>query len=193
MLISRRHAGLAALALIAGCGQGAKDPGPLTFSGVEPIRLAVGSVEVVPEAAPPAGGFISKRRSDELQAATESFLRQRVVAGGGLDGARVTIEEASIVERAREEVTGGLAGVFTREPLADFIASLGLRVAILDDAGLETVYTRSRVEVRRPILEGTGVLERDTLARELSRDLIEASSQSLQAAIEEDLANYIAL
>lgn len=178
------------LFLVGGCSGGAKDPGPLTFSQTPAIPLAVQGVEIEQPPTPaPAGNFIDKQRTDALLAATRDMLRARFRPAGGADWGKVTIEEASLIERPREKM-GGVAGAFTREPASSIDGKLAVRVGIVDGLGLEKAYARAVVQRSRPVLEGTKVIDRDTIARALIKDLLDDLSRSLESSVEENLAAF---
>ena len=115
-----------------------------------PIRLAVGSIEVASAAQYPAGmGFIARRRSEQLSQDAQAFLRSRLVAAGGSDFARATVEEASLVEQARPTNEGVIASA--TEPNWEMVGVLALKVAIVDGLGIEQSFASSRVEIKRTI------------------------------------------
>ena len=106
-----------------------------------PIRLSVGSVEVTSVAQLPANmNFIGRRRSEALAQEAQTFLRSHIVAEGGADFARATVEEASIIERAR--ATEG--GVLSTEPTWEMVGVLALKVAVVDGLGIEQSFASSQ-------------------------------------------------
>lgn len=182
---------LAALVLIGGCTQGAKDPGPLTFADVPPIRLGVHgiTVEEPQPGAVPAGNFIDRQRTEILLQATRDYLQTALQATGGADWGKAVIEEAVLVERPRE-LRGGITGALTREPARDLVGILAVRVAAVDGLGIEKAYARARVEMKRSVLEGTKVIARDQLARSLIKDMLDQMNTLLRSSIEENLSGY---
>ena len=78
-----------------------KDPGAFDAGQYPPIRLTVASIEVASAAQYPADlNFIARRRSEQLAQDAQAFLRSRLVAAGGADFARATVEEATLIEGA---------------------------------------------------------------------------------------------
>jgi hypothetical protein len=167
------------------------DPGPLNPAVGPVIGLAVErlDVESPPAVAPVGGTFIDQRRSKELRAAGDAFLRSRLQAAGGSEWAKAVVEEASLVE-ASLPVAGGFLGTFKREPAYELRGALGARVAIVDGLGVETAFASARVERRRTVLERTSVMERDREAQVLTRSLLDDLSKSLQQSIDENLPGY---
>ena len=153
-----------------------------------PIRLAVGSIEVASAAQYPAGmGFIARRRSEQLSQDAQAFLRSRLVAAGGSDFARATVEEASLVERARPTNEGVIASA--TEPNWEMVGVLALKVAIVDGLGIEQSFASSRVEIKRTISQRASVEAKDNFARTITADLITASSRELETSIDQNLAD----
>ncbi len=153
-----------------------------------PIRLAVGSIEVASVAQYPAGmGFIARRRSEQLAQDAQSFLRSRLVAAGGSDFARATVEEATLVEQARPTNEGVIASA--TEPNWEMAGVLALKVAVVDGLGIEQSYASSRVEIKRTISQRASVEAKDDFARTIINDLIAASSTQLEASIDQNLAD----
>ena len=151
-----------------------------------PIRMSVGSVEVTSVAQLPANmNFIGRRRSEALAQEAQTFLRSHIVAEGGADFARATVEEASIIERAR--ATEG--GVLSTEPTWEMVGVLALKVAVVDGLGIEQSFASSRVEIKRALSPRTSVEGKDTFARTLSNDLIQAANAELDKSIEQNLAD----
>jgi hypothetical protein len=172
------------LLLLAACSSG-EEPEPLNFARMPAIRLAVQQVEVGSEAQYPANmNFIGRRRSEDLAAETEGFLRARLQAAGGSDFAKATVQEASLIERARE--TGG--GMLSTEPTWEMVGALGVKVAIVDGLGIEQSYASSRVEIKRSLSPRASVEAKDNFARTLTKDLIEATSRELEQSINQNLA-----
>ena len=173
-----RKAAALILALGACTPTGVEPPPPFDPSAYPPIRLAVGSVDVSSVAQFPAGmNFIARRRSELLAQDAQTFLRSRVVAAGGSDFARATVEEASLVEQRRLTDPGVVA------------AATQPKVAIVDGLGIEQGFASSRVEIKRSISERASVEAKDDFARQIINDLIAASSTQLEQSINQNLAD----
>ena len=124
---------------------------------------------------------------EQLSQDAQAFLRSRLVAAGGRDFARATVEEASLVERARPTNEGVVASA--TEPNWEMVGVLALKVAIVDGLGIEQSFASSRVEIKRTISERAGVEAKDNFARTITADLIAASSRGLETSIDQDLAD----
>jgi hypothetical protein len=187
-----RRAALAAAAipllLAAGCTT-APEPGAPSFGGRPPIRLAVGSVDVQSQVQSLPLQFIDARRTDRLVAATTDYLKQRIQAAGGSGTARAVIEQASLLEL--RAAPSGIAGAITGGPV-QLAGTLAVRVAVVDGAGVEKAYARAKVDLKRPVPEGSSVVQRDRLTRALMNDLIETLDQSLRGTVKENLGAYLA-
>jgi hypothetical protein len=174
------------LLMLAACTPSNQKPPAAAPSAAPPIRLAVGSVEVSSAAQYPANmNFIGRRRSEALAQEAVTFMRTQLVAEGGADVARATVQEASIIERGR--ATEG--GVLSTEPTWEMVGVLALKVAIVDGLGIEQSFASSKVEIKRSLSPRTGVEAKDAFARTLSNDLIEAAGRELEQSIDQNLAD----
>lgn len=176
-------------ALLAGCTpSNITSPPPFDPAQYPPIRLAVGSIDVSSVATYPASmGFIARRRSEQLSQDAQAFLRSRLVAAGGSDFARATVEEATLVEQPRPVDRGVIAAA--TQPNWEMAGVLALKVAIVDGLGIEQGYASSRVEIKRSISERAGVEAKDDFAHTIINDLIAASSTELENSINQNLAD----
>jgi hypothetical protein len=181
-------AGSAALILLlaaASCSPG-EEPPPLDVAAMSPIRLGVQSIDVESRAQYPANmNFVARRRSEQLAQEAQAFLRSRLQAGGGTEFARATVEEASIVERARPSE----GGVLSTEPTWEMVGVLGTKVAVLDGLGIEDGYASSRVEIKRSLSPRTSVEGKNNFTRTLINDLVEANGRELEQSIAQNLAD----
>jgi hypothetical protein len=180
-----RSAALILLLPAASCSPG-EEPPPLDAAAMPPIRLGVQSIDVESRAQYPANmNFVARRRSEQLAQDAQAFLRSRLQAAGGTEFARATVEEASIVERARP--TQG--GVLSTEPTWEMVGVLGTKVAVLDGLGIEDGYASSRVKIARSLSPRTSVEGKDNFTRALINDLVEANGRELEQSIAQNLAD----
>jgi hypothetical protein len=183
------HAARVALGvfLLLGACTSTPEPEPFQPGRLPAIRLAVQGIEVGSQAEPPANMiFIARRWSEDLAAEAQAFLRARLQAAGGTEFAKATVEQASIIERARE--TSG--GTFSMEPTWEMVGSLAAKVAIVDGLGIEHSSASSRVEFRRSLSPRASVAEKDAFVRTLTKDLLEATSRELETSINQHLAAF---
>jgi hypothetical protein len=177
---------LLALLLLGACGS-SEPPPVLDLAQLPAIRLNAQAVEFENRAQVPANiNFIGRRWSQQLAGDAESYLRARVQAAGGSEFARATVEEATLIERARE--TSG--GLLSTEPTWELVGALASRVAVVDGLGIENGFATARVEIRRSISERASVETKDLAVRELSRDLVAAMSRELDKSVRQNLASY---
>lgn len=177
---------LTALLLLAGCTT-AEEPPQLDTAQLPSIRLAVQGVEVESRAQqPPNMNFIGRRRSEQLATAAQDYLRGQVQAAGGADFARATVEEASLIERARE--TSG--GMLSTEPSWEMAGALAMRIAVVDGLGIENGFASSRVQISRSLSPRAGVETKDNFARQLINDLVSAGSRELVRSVDQNLASH---
>jgi hypothetical protein len=175
------------LLVAAGACSSTPEPPPLNVAQLPAIRLAVQSVEVENRAQQPANmNFIARRRSEQLAADAQIYLRERVQAAGGSEFARATVEEASLIERAR--ATSG--GTFSTEPSWEMVGVLAIKVAVVDGLGIENAFATSRVQIARALSPRTSVESKDNFARQLTNDLLAATSRELDKSVQQNLSSY---
>ena len=181
-----RSAALLLLLAAAGssCSPG-EEPPPLDLAAMPATRLAVQSIDIGSRAQYPANmNFVARRRSEQLAEDAQAFLRSRLQATGGTEFARATVEEASIIERARP-TTGGL---LSTKPIWEMVGVLGTKVAVLDGLGIEDSFASARVEIQRSLSPRTSVEGKDNFTRGLINDLVEANGRELERSIGQNLA-----
>lgn len=176
-----------ALLLLAACASPPEAP-PLNVAELPAVRLSVQSVEVESRAPVPADvNFIERRRSEQLAADAQAYLRDRVQAVGGTEFARATVEEASLVERDRPDA----GGLFSGQPDREMVGVLAVKVAVVDGLGIESAFASSRVQISRGLPARAGVEAEDAFARQLTNDLLAATSRELERSVEQNLGNYL--
>ena len=182
-----RGAAAALFASLAACTPtNTTNPPAFDAAAYPAIHLAVESVEVASAAQYPAGmGFIARRRSEQLAQDAQAFLRARLVAAGGDEFARATVEEASLVEQARPTNEGSIASATELD--WEIVGVLALKVVIVDELGIEQSFANSRVEIKRNISEHTSVEAKETFAQQNMNYLIAASSTELQTSIKQNI------
>lgn len=180
---------LVATAGLAGCTRTPEQP-PLRFDQVPPLRLAVASFTTEERMEPVAMGFIDRRRSDQLINVTREYLSAKIEAAGGLDQGRGIVEEATIIERPLP-TSGGLASRLNPlGPGLEMLGTLAVRVAVVDEFGIDKGFARARYELKRSIRAGASVIERDRLATVLAQDLVKAIDEGLTQSVAQNLGGY---
>ena len=175
--------------IVACTGPQPEEIGP-TISQNPPIRFAV--VEVVLEnevSVSTEQEYFARRRNERLIERTEEFLNQRFEAAGGVGWARILINEATLDE-IPQETTGGVQGTFTRESDRIIDAKLGVRVAIMDEFGVEQAFADARVERQRGVLQRTSVVTREAEVDRVIADLLKQLDDALTRAVDENLNQF---
>jgi hypothetical protein len=180
------------LLALGACGGTAQPEPEVQTLQWRPVRLAVNSIEIVDNSViEPDADFITRRRVDELRTAVREYLANRYVAAGGDQVARMSIEEARLVEQP-VPTTEGFGGIFRSETDARLDGALAVQVTIVDLLGLEQGYGQARVTGNRSMNESMSVIERDGVAKTLMGNMVDEMDQSLRKVIEQYLGDYIA-
>jgi hypothetical protein len=181
------------IGLLGGCAGDYQtfDPPPLDFSDRQPLTLAVDRVMVDsvyrPAGAPP---YVDHALPLTPEAATRALLEQRLRAVGGADRLQAVILDASVQEEALE-TTSGVRGWLTTESAARLEGRLEVRVDRLDPAGMVVRTISTAVARTRAIPEGVGFAERQRIAYELVRDLVDDLDAGLSANVRDSFAELL--
>jgi hypothetical protein len=181
------------IGLLGGCAGDYRtfDPPPLDFSDRQPLDLAVERV-AIDSVYRPAGAapYVDHMLPLTPEAATRALLEQRLRAVGGTDRLQAVILDASVREEALETASG-MRGYLTTEPAARLEGRLKVRVDRLDPAGMVVRSISTAVVRTRAIPEGVAYAERQRIAYELVRELVDDLDAGLTANVRESYAELV--
>ena len=181
------------IGLLGGCARQYQsfEPPPLDFSDRPALQLAVERI-TIDNVALAAG---APRAADGMlpltpEAATRALLEHRLRAVGGPDRLQAVILDASVKEEALE-TSSGVRGFLTTEAAARLDGRIKVRVDQVDPAGTVLGSISTTVERTRAIPEGVGYAERQRIAYELVRDLVDDLDVGLTANIRESFPQLV--
>lgn len=180
---------IVAMALLGACATEYEtfEPPPLDFSDRQPLSFLVDRVAIDsiyrPAASSPALPLTP-------EAATRALLEQRLRAVGGTDRLQAVILDASVEEEALE-TTSGVRGYLTTETAARLHGRLKVRVDRLDPTGTVVGSVSTAVARSRGIPEGVGYAERQRIAYELVRELVDDLDAGLTANLRESFTALV--
>jgi hypothetical protein len=181
------------IGLLGGCAGDYRtfDPPPLDFSDRQPLDLAVERV-AIDSVYRPAGAapYVDHMLPLTPEAATRALLEQRLRAVGGTDRLQAVILDASVREEALETASG-MRGYLTTESAARLEGRLKVRVDRLDPAGMVVRSISTAVVRTRAIPEGVAYAERQRIAYELVRELVDDLDAGLTANVRESYAELV--
>jgi hypothetical protein len=181
------------IGLLGGCAGDYRtfDPPPLDFSDRQPLDLAAERV-AIDSVYRPAGAapYVDHMLPLTPEAATRALLEQRLRAVGGTDRLQAVILDASVREEALETASG-MRGYLTTEPAARLEGRLKVRVDRLDPAGMVVRSISTAVVRTRAIPEGVAYAERQRIAYELVRELVDDLDAGLTANVRESYAELV--
>lgn len=183
-----------ALALALGaCATSSAPPPPADpLAGIPEQHLAVSYIDVS-EAFPAATGtFIDRRHSQDLQAATRSYLTTRLAAAGGPSSARATILDAVVAEE-RRPAASPLGAPFRNTPDATLKGRVEVKVSIVGSGGTELGFASAKVERARSLPNVSTVPERERLAQDMIREMVVELDKALTSSIQQNLGTYLKL
>ena len=181
------------IGLLGGCASDYQSfaPPPLDFSDRQPLDLAVDRV-MIDSADRRAGAPPHVDRTLPLTpaAATRALLQRRLRAVGGTDRLHAVILDASVREEALE-TTSGVRGWLTTEAAVRLEGRLEVRIDRLDPAGTVVRSISTAVTRTRTIPEGVAYAERQRVAYELVRDLVDDLDTALTANVRDSYAELV--
>jgi hypothetical protein len=175
------------MVLLAGCAREYEtfEPPPLDFSGRPPLRFAVDEIVVQSAYRPPGRPpFVEHTLILSPEAAARALFEQRLQAVGGPGRLEAVIVDAA-VEEQKLETEGGVRGYFTTEPAVRLVARLKVRVDHLDHAGNVKGSVSIAATRTRALPEDVRYAERQRMAYELVRDLVDDLDAGLVANLRE--------
>jgi hypothetical protein len=183
---------LLVVAVLSGCATYESfEPPPLDYSDRTPLRFAVDSVSVqsayTPPGRPPQVEHTLILSPEE---ALRRLLEQRLEAAGGAGRLQAVIVDASVEDETLETETG-VAGWLTTQPAARLTSRVKVRVDQVDDTGMVTRSVTTAATRSRSVPEGATFVERQRIAYELVRDLVDDLDAALVAALRESFGELI--
>lgn len=168
------------------------DPLPeLTFAHLEPIELAVGSIEIVEVYIPPLKApNVEHTFSISPQDAARRWAEQKLRAVGGDGQARFLIQDAAVVETALE-TEEGIRGAFTTNQSERYDATIEVTLEIRDDRGFQRAFATARAERSQTVPEDLTVRERQIAFFELTEGLMADLIAELETQVGQHLSTYV--
>ena len=198
MRLDRRTLMLTALAA-AGVGSltACTTPSPtpvypdLTFMNRQPIRLNVGTLQVVDEVVPPMKSpNVEHLAPVSPAAAMERWARDVLQAAGSSGRAVMAIRQGSIIEE-NLKTTGGIKGAFTTDQAERYTVSMAGKLDLFDGAGIRLGEATAEAQRSKTIAENASLNDRERLWY----NLVEATSRdfanSMEDAIRRELRAFL--
>lgn len=182
---------LALAATIAACAATTEPPKypEIRFQDKPPIALTVETVELIDEYAPPLKlPNVEHEFPISPAEVASSWARDRLSAAGGSATARVSILEASVIERELE-TTKGVAGLVKDEQAQQYDATLNVRIEVMADDGARA-FTSVKIERSRTVPESVTLNEREQIYYEMSKALGQDLDREMEKAIRQHLNEY---
>jgi len=195
-MFERRHLHALPVALLAlvlaACQTPPRTSFPeLTYSHLEPIRLAAAEIEVKDAYVPPLRApNVEHQMPVAPAAAATRWARDRLQPGGPEGRAVFTIVDAGVVE-TKLKGSDGLEGVFTTDQSERYDATLAIEIDIYDRAGVRLGGVTSTVKRSRTVAENASLAERDQVWFSLTEAMMTDLDREVEAAIRKHLKLYL--
>ena len=156
----------------------------ITWTDLEPYRLAVARIEIVKEYQPP----MTEPNVDHLMPippirAMEEWAAERLVAGGEGGVARVIIRDAGAIDEPLPT-----KDMFTKEQSDRFRMSLEMLIEIYNDRGFKAGFVIAKATRARTLPEGSSLAEREDLWYEMTK----AAMGDLNKELDRNIRKYFA-
>lgn len=163
----------------------------IRFTSGAPIRLAVSAIEVRNDYKPTfQSPHVEHLFPVPPARAAENWAHDRLQAGGGPSRARVTIQDASVVEVPLKKKSEGITSAFTKEPSERYDASLRVTVEIVDERGMPLRSATVKATRSQSVLEGITPNERDQAWYDMTKALTSDFDQQMSAEISSNFGGY---
>lgn len=198
MRLDRRTLMFSALAA-AGIGSLAacttRNPTPvypdLTFVNRQPIRLNIGTLQIVDEVVPPmTAPNVEHLAPVAPAAAMERWARDVLQATGTSGRAMMAIRQGSIVEE-KLKTTTGLTGAFTTDQSERYRVSMSGQLDLFDGAGIRLGQALAEAERSKTIAEDASLNDRERLWYDLVEATANDFATAMERAIKRELAAYV--
>jgi hypothetical protein len=163
----------------------------LTFEHFGPIKLNVGSIEIIssytsPMSAPNVEHFFPTTPGDALR----RWAADRLIANGSTSRGRFVILNASVVETVLKKEKG-LKGVFTKDQSERYDAVLEATLEIFDDSNTSKGFANVRTIRSVTIREDATVNDRAQVWFNLNETLMRDLNLELEKKISEYLGDWL--
>lgn len=184
---------LLVLPLFAGCSSApprAKFP-ELTFRHKQPIRLAVGSVEVVDEYRMPfAAPNVEHQMPVAPSAAAERWAQDVLQAAGGPDKLVVVITDGAVTDTPLK-VKKGLSGAFVTDQTERYDARIAVRLEIRSPDNKRKAVADAFATRSSTIPEDASVADREGLWYSMTEKLMNDFDTAIRPQINAHLGEYL--
>jgi len=176
--------------LLAGCAMAppAQTLPELTYRHLQPINLSAWTLEVVsdykPTMAPPN---VEYRMPTSPEKALRRWAADRLILAGGADYARLTILDASVVEK-RLNTKGGLKGMFINEQAERYQANLRVKLEVFGPGGAPRGFATADAARSITIAEDVSLNQRKLVWF----NLVEALMNDFNTEFERNIRKYLA-
>lgn len=180
----------AAALLLAGCAMTppAQILPELTYVHLRPINLAVWTLEIVSDYSPTmASPNVEQRMPTSPDKALRRWATDRLVIAGGADYARLTILDASVVEK-RLQTESGLKGMFINQQSERYQANLEVKLEIFGAGGAPRGFATAEATRSITIAEDASLNQR----KQVWFNLIEALMNDFNKEFENNIREYLA-
>ncbi len=164
----------------------------MTFAQVQPIMVNAQRLEIV-------DGYQSPMQAPNVEhlfkippaSAARALVQKQVMAQGGENILRVTIENASVVERVLP-VAGGFQGMLTREPARQYDGKFAIRFEMVSPSAPDIVKAHARVTATRTtgVGENASPADRDRAFFTLTEKMMNDVSEGIRTTVYNTLSRY---
>lgn len=198
MRLDRRTLMLSALAA-AGVGSLAacttQNPTPvypdLTFVNRPPIRLNIGSIQIVDEVVPPMRAPNVEHLAPVTPAAAmERWARDVLQATGASGRAVMAIRQGSLVEE-KLKTTSGLKGAFTTDQSERYRVYMSGQLDLFDGMGIRLGQALAEAERSKTIAENASLNDRERLWYDLVEATAKDFATAMERSIKRELSAYV--
>ncbi|MBO6561620.1 MAG: hypothetical protein JJ959_13840 [Nisaea sp.] len=163
----------------------------LTFRHKQPVRVAVGSIEVFNEFRIPfAAPNVEHKMPVAPGPAAERWGADVLQATGGTDKLVMVITDASVTETALKKKTG-LTGAFTTDQTERYAARIAVRLEIRTPENKRRAVAEAFATRSATIAEDASLADRETLWYKLTEELMDDFDTAVRPQITAHLGEFL--
>lgn len=164
---------------------------PISFASLPPITLDVARIEIQRVYQSPGKlPNVEHEMPVNLLNTAERWAKERLRAVGRYGTARLTIDQASVIETKLKK-TEGIRGAFTTDQTERYDATLVMAIEVSGGAGKGQAVARTTVKASRTIAEDATLAERERLWHGMVAKVMAELNAAFEARIRRHLGGYV--
>jgi hypothetical protein len=163
----------------------------VSFADLAPISLDVARLEIQKKYKQPLKApNVEHEMPLSLLEAAENWAKDRLRVVGRTGTARLTIEQASVIETNLKK-TDGVKGVFTTDQAERYDGTLSMQLEVFGNINNGTATARATVRASRTVPEDATLVERERVWFKMTEAIMKEMNKALEERIRRHMGAYL--